>query len=297
MFRKPDGRSETSRRRSRLSSCAKWIDTKVRFFDLWLNRADGWRLFPRHSWSIAITGSIVLLAMTNGPILLRWRGALVWGVIAAALAGFCVAIHLAARPSGKPCWNGMLDGPLCWLPLGPWGLWLLWVLLHLVVGELPYYSEIGAGLLVIGVVFGLLGAAATPHGGPTIFGWMIFVLAAGAVWLVARKETTEFLGGVPYRQMIAPIATRRRPRYLRKQRTRMRSKRYSTSIHPVITIPNVLAAMWSVGILSGSFRTNQVILVCRVLPTYVETVAKIVMVRERPMWPRKMARKRLTTSS
>ena len=78
---------------------------------------------------------------------------------------------------------------------------------------------------------------------------------------------------------------------------RMRRKRCSTWFHLVTTIPNVSAAMWSVGILSGSFLTNQGTLVCRQLPIYVETAAKIVMVRERPMWPRKMARKRSTTSS
>jgi hypothetical protein len=188
-----------------LSFVAKQVDLLVRFFDLWLNRVDGRWLFPRHSWIIAITGIIVLLAMTGGPDLLKSRGMYVWVVVGAAMMGLGAAIHVAAASNGKPLWRGGLDAPLRGWLLVPWLAWLGWVLVRFVFGEPPLYSEVGFGLLAIGAICGLIGAAATPQGGPVIAGWTLFMLAALAVWLIANKETTEYTGGAPYRHMMAPI--------------------------------------------------------------------------------------------
>lgn len=192
-----------------LVSLAKYVDKQVRFFDLWLNRSDGRWLFPGHSWIIAVPGLIVLLAMTNGPLLLRWRGALVWVIIAAALVTFGVVLHLAAKRTATIPWRGWFDRGWRWLALVPWVLWLLWLLLGLVVSHfgrvLPCDCEVAVILLALGATAGLLGSLAAPRGGYAISGWFVFVLAALAVWRIADQDTTEFMGGAPYRQVLAPI--------------------------------------------------------------------------------------------
>jgi|GEM_PF-2758944 len=189
---------------------AKWAHENTRFFDLWLNRTDGTGLrnwLPRHSVIAGVTGLIGLLAMTNGPRFLTFRGGMTWLVAILAIALLTVVLQVAARRadrSAAPLWKNGLDGPFRWLPLLPWLVWATWVLIGAFV-DLPIFSFVAYGLLALGILCGLLGAAATPRGLPSILGWLVFVAAAGVIWILADPATTEYVDDKPYRHIMAPL--------------------------------------------------------------------------------------------
>lgn len=189
---------------------AKWVHENTRFFDLWLNRTDDtglWNWLPRHSMIAGVTGLVVLLAMTNGPRFFTFRGGITWFIAIAAIALLTVVLHVAERRANQnaaPLWKNGLDGPFRWMPLIPWLLFAAWVLIG-VFYDLPLFSPVAYGFLALGIICGVLGAAATPRGLSSILGWLVFVAAAGVVWILADQVTTEYMDDKPYRHMIAPL--------------------------------------------------------------------------------------------
>jgi predicted acylesterase/phospholipase RssA len=188
-----------------LVSIARVVDTRTRYFDLWLNRSDQRRILPGHSWSLALLSLLALMAVTNGPILLRWRGPVTWMAVGLALVGVVVSARFAIRLQGQPVISDLFGKQTPWLPVIPWGLLVIWLAISLAGWSFPFFREIGFSLVFLGIIAGLLGTATQPGGGAAIQEWTVFLLAAAAVWWAAADDATQARTGAPYRHAIAPV--------------------------------------------------------------------------------------------
>ena len=188
------------------------LDTCFRYIDFRLNRSDpeGWwqknvPVAPRQSPTVVPVGAVVLLAVTNGPLLVEWRGFGTLAVVVAALVGLLFVLRGAERHA-KPLWLKVLAGWKGWLPLLPW-LGCVGFALAVLFSALSWDFDLGFVLLGLGIVLGLFGAAATPRGVPALLGWLIFLGAGAVTWFVlAGPDSREATGGVPYRNVLTPVS-------------------------------------------------------------------------------------------
>jgi len=195
---------------------AEFVDVNTRFADLRLNRTDGRRLFPRHSWIFGLLAGFVLLAIVNGPTLFEPRGGVLsYAIVVVAIVALVVLKHLSqeSRPLARPApMTPAAEKRLRIVQISLLAVWLLIVaavvLLALFdVSIVPDLYVVPFVLLGLATLCGLIGAPLAYGGLAAILEWLVFLAVGAALWLLANDpDAVHASEGAPfYRHSIAPV--------------------------------------------------------------------------------------------